>query len=230
MREIRKQHIHLRKQEILLVIIALTLLALAVITLKLTAQDSLDSITGNAVSRVYVTGALSRDCNLTLQPGLNLVSFFCINLASNRTDIIQNFTQLNAIFSYEESNTDRWKSYNPALPSWVIQDLTTMSRTEGYWINMSGAETIIISGGLRIPTNVNLVPGWNLVGYPTNNTESVNTTFLTITGNFTEVRTFNAFTQAFISHIPPSSGGLTQTEANRGYWINATTSEVWVID
>ena len=71
---------------------------------------------------------------------------------------------------------------------------------------------------------------WNLAGYPTNETKDVNVSFATISGNFTEVREFNATTKAFISYTPPSGGGLTYTSAYHGYWINATENEVWTVD
>jgi hypothetical protein len=177
-----------------------------------------------------VTGLRVNYCNFTLQEGLNLISFFCIPNTVNRDDVIINITNLISIFEYREGETDSWKSYNPNLPEFVIQDLTSMSRMEGYWINMEAEENFLLEGGLRIPTNINLVQGWNLAGYPKNSSEPVNTSFETIAGNFTEVRTYNATLDIFINYVPGTGGALTHTATPMGYWINATNSEVWIVD
>ena len=145
-------------------------------------------------------------------------------------DVVGSLSGLDGIFEYQENSSDLWKTYNPNLPSFVIQDLTYMSRTEGYWIRMQSNENFSLSGGLRLPTNIYLVPGWNLVGYPTNQTKPVNQSFISINGNFTEVRTYNSSAGSFISYVPGVGGALNQTIAYYGYWINATVDEVWTVD
>ncbi|MBN2052959.1 hypothetical protein JW756_05625 [Candidatus Woesearchaeota archaeon] len=217
-------------EEALLVITVVLLLSLTMLVLEKTLPLSFQKITGAVVTTVNVTQPEGADCNFTLSQGLNLVSFFCIPNMMPRDFMIENITNLEFIFEYQEGSDDKWKSYNPALPSFVIQDLNTLSRTEGYWISVSSVEDFFLAGGLRLPTSIDLQSGWNLAGYPTNEIKSVNDSFASIDGNFTEVRTYKTLSGSFISYVPGVGGALNQTEPYYGYWINATTNEVWVVD
>jgi len=217
-------------EEAMIFITVIALIALTFFSLNKIQKSSFSDITGEVITTVNVTQLRANYCNFTLQEGLNLISFFCIPNTINRNDVIINITRMVAIFEYREGETDAWKTYNPSLPSFVIQDLNYLSRTEGYWIDMNAQEQFLLEGGLRIPTSVPLVGGWNLAGYPTNVSESVLTSFDTIAGNFSEARAYNATLDIFLSYVPGVGGALTYTTANSGYWINATTTEIWVVD
>ena len=220
----------LKQEEVLIIGVAAILLAIALINLNFATNDSLNQISGNVASRVNISSFLAKDCDMVLEPGLNLVSFFCITFDTDKSLVIGNLTNLNAIFEYQEgSSTDKWKSYNPNLPFYVVQDLSTMSRAEGYWIQMNDVEVLNLSGGLRVPTTIPLQTGWNLVGYPTNATKQANDSFSTVSGGYSEARAFNATTQAFLSHIPPATGGLTHTAPGQGFWLNVTNAGVWIV-
>lgn len=214
----------------------LTILSLTLVLVLSTAHNlgslehSFNQITGDVITKVNITSAPPTYCNFTLEPGLNLVSFYCVSYENLRDNIIENITSLEGIFEYQEGSTDPWKSYNPTLPSWVVQDLDKIYRCEGYWIRANSSEQVLIAGGLYLPTHINLVIGWNLVGYPTNETKNVTEAFSSIEGNFSEVRAFNASTQGFYNFIPPSTGALQHTKTPDGYWINANATEVWVFE
>ena len=217
-------------EEILIVGTVLLLLSLMLISLDALLPSSFQKITGGVITTVNVTQANPINCSLTLASGLNLVSFFCISNSVPVSQVVGGLSNLEAVFEYQEGSTDPWKIYNPNLPGFVIQDLQSMSRTEGYWIIMSSDENLSLQGMLRVPTFINLATGWNLVGYPTNEIKPANESFATIDGNFTEVRTYLPSVGSFISYVPGVGGALNQTEPNLGYWINATVSEVWVVD
>jgi len=221
---------NIRTEEILVLLTVMMLLILTIIVFNNVIPSSFQAITGRVVTRVNITQPAPGDCNFTLYNGLNLVSFFCITTMHPTNQVVGSLSNLDAVFEYQEDSSDAWKIYNPNLPSFVIQDLTRMSRTKGYWIRMKADEHFFLEGGLRVPTNVYLVPGWNLAGYPTNEIKPVNQSFSSIDGNFTEVRTYNTSTGSFISYVPGVGGALKQTEPYYGYWINATTNEVWVVD
>ncbi len=216
-------------EEILIVGTVLLLLSLVLISLDALLPSSFQKITGGVITRVNVTPANPMNCSFTLVSGLNLVSFFCIPNAIPVSQVVGRLSNLEAVFEYEEGSTDPWKIYNPHLPSFVVQDLQSMSRTKGYWVIMSSDENFSLEGLLRVPNYINLLPGWNLVGYPTNEIRPANESFATIDGNFTEVRTYLPSTGGFISYISGIGGVLNQTEPYFGYWINATVGEVWVV-
>jgi len=220
----------LKLEEVLILVTVMALLIITAMAFEKLLPASFEQITGNTLTRVNVTQPQAANCNFTLYSGLNLVSFFCITSMENKDNVIENITGLQAIFEYQEGSSDPWKSYNPRLPSFVIQDFGSMSRTEGYWIKMSADENFSLVGGLRLPTYVVLSPGWNLAGYASNQIKPVNVSFSSIEGNFTDVRRYVQNSSTFISYVPGVGGALNQTEPNFGYWINATIDEVWVID
>ena len=212
-----------RIEEILILGTVILLLSLSLIALENTLPLSFQKITGQVVATVNVTQPRVANCTFTLYSGLNLVSFFCIPNEISTSQVLGRISQnIEAVFEYEEDSSDAWKIYNPNLPSFVIQDLKYMSRTKGYWIDMKDTTNYSFEGALRVPNFINLVPGWNLVGYPSNKTVLVNESFDSITGNFTEVRTYIPSLGSFISYVPGVGGALNQTEPYFGYWINAT--------
>jgi len=206
------------------------LFALTMLAFDKVLPKSFQEITGEVVTMVNVTAPPPVNCNFTLYSGLNLVSFFCIPTSYPRDFVIINISNLEAIFEYQKGASDLWKSYNPSLPSFVVQDLNFMSRTEGYWIDMSADEDFFLEGGLRLPTSITLMPGWNLPGYPTNEVKAVNDSFSSLEGNYTEARAYNPITDVFISYVPGVGGAINQTEPYYGYWINTTIDEVWTVD
>jgi hypothetical protein len=208
----------------------LILLIITLIAFQQTIPTSFLPITGKTTTTVNITPAPPIPCNFTLYNNTNLVSIYCIPNAIPTTWVMSNLTNLTAVYAYRTSGQDRWKVYNPAMPNWTIQDLDVMSRLEGYYITMTADELFSEDGGLRLPNNVPLVPGWNLVGYPTNKTKDVNTSFQSIAGNFTEVRTYNETLGIYINYIPGLGGAINTTVPFKGYWINVTVDEVWYVD
>jgi hypothetical protein len=218
-------------EEILILGVVVLLLMLTLMVFEKTLPVSFQKITGQVVTAVNVTQPLVVNCSFTLYSGLNLVSFFCIPTRTPVTQVVGGITSsLEAVFEYQEEGNDAWKIYNPNLPSFVVQDLENIGRIRGYWVKMRETQNFSLEGGLRIPNSIILVPGWNLVGYPTNETKPVNESFASVDGNFTEVRAYNPLTGSFINYLPGIGGALNQTEPYKGYWINATIAEVWVVD
>ena len=125
--------------------IALFLGVFALFIIHESSPDSLARITGYAwlnitvPTTVNVSQANITVCNFTLSQGWNLVSFFCWYKNMNRTVALEPIDgKYAAVFSYDSSDTaDPWKSYNPSLPNWAVQDLNSMSRQKGYWIYMN---------------------------------------------------------------------------------------------
>lgn len=217
-------------EEALILMTVILLLTLTLLTFEKILPISLEKITGEVISQVNIIQPSPANCSFELFQGLNLVSFFCITTMQPITQVVGSLSSLDAVFEYQEGSDDVWKTYNPNLPSFVVHDLVYMSRTEGYWVRMWYDEFFFLEGGLVLPTNILLVPGWNLAGYPTNETKPVNISFSSISDNFTEVRTYNTSLGGFISYVPGIGGALNETEPYYGYWINTTGDEVWVVD
>ena len=220
-----------RKIDELLILASIILIfTLTFLVFEKVIPSTLQTITGKVITTVNITQAPPANCGMMLNEDLNLVSFFCIPTMIPTATVVGSLSNLEAIFEYQENGVDPWKIYNPHLPSFVIQDLNEMSRTKGYWVRMRSNESFFLEGKLRLPSYVYLVPGWNLVGYPTNEIKTINESFASIYGKYTEVRAYNSVIGSFISYVPGIGGALNQTEAGRGYWINVTREEVWVVE
>jgi hypothetical protein len=160
----------------------------------------LDSgITGHQVAstRLVIITREQTYCNMTLEPGWNLISFPCI---SDDLGINEFFLGYNETFDtlryYTPSDAlDPWKSYNPNLPSWAVQDLSSLSREGGYWIYLENTTNYYINRTLTIPSIIPLQEGWNLIGYPSRTEKPINDTFDQIIPDFDYVYLYNASDQ-----------------------------------
>ncbi|MBN2566990.1 hypothetical protein JXB02_02810 [Candidatus Woesearchaeota archaeon] len=95
----------------------------------------------NASDNLTVTGSMTGNKFQPLGLDYNMVGYpttvpMAINLSL--ASIENNYT---SIHMYNASDTaDHWKVYNPALPGWVVQDLTRTVPHQGYWIRMNQTE------------------------------------------------------------------------------------------
>ena len=192
-----------------------------------------DKLTGRATleTRVNVVGVIIIPCNTTLEPGWNLISLFCVKngqtIASALAPIDGEYV---SVFEYEPGGAGTWHAYNPSLPVWTIQDLATMSRFEGYWIYVPN-ETVYYNGNgsKRLQSTIQIDPGWNLIGYPTNETRPVNFTIQTGTANITQVRAYNISLPSFVFYPPTPATDAANTSLRDftpywGYWAYSNNS------
>ena len=69
------------------------------------------------------------------------------------------------VFAYDACDpADPWKEYDPADPTG--SDLTAIGPNIGFWINMTVAATLKVSGAAPVGSTIPLCAGWNLIGYP----------------------------------------------------------------
>ncbi len=189
-------------------------------------------------TRLVITSKSATFCNMTLEPGWNLVSFPCL---SDPLDIDFMMSPLNNSYDslrfYNPADSDDpWKSYNPDLPSWVRHDLGEISRARGYWIYVEGNATeYYLNGNLSTPTLIDLEDGWNLIGYPSRSIRKVNDTFGSLVPNFHYVHLYNASETdkwkewTWNTTLYPSNQDLNYTLLYHGYWIYMSTTDTLVI-
>jgi len=201
-------------------LLALTFIALFTLELSYTGMT-----TGTTA---YIVNSTPEICYTSYFSGYNILSFACISTAEPLATVMNN-TPLNIMYEYRTSGTDRWKVYNPSLPSYVVSDLNTLTRKNGY-ITFMGADGIVtFTGSIPSSTSTILTPGWNLVGYPNNATQSVQNAFSTINTSYNIVVTYDQDIPAFISYANPGGGSLQNITVGRGYWVNATQNANWMV-
>ena len=105
----------------LLIIILIAIIILLFI-IPLEKMVGKPSILGAVVSKVLV----STSC----VPQNTSVDFVLASISGNYS----------SIHTYNASvELDYWKAYDPSMPSWVVQDLDSISEKKGYWIIAQGS-------------------------------------------------------------------------------------------
>jgi hypothetical protein len=187
-------------------------------------------ITGLPVlsTRVVILTTQGSNCNMTFFQGWNLVSFACIP-GSQEMDFF-NITY-ESIRSYDASDaSDPWKSYNPSLPSYVVHDLTSLSRAKGYWVQVPNTTVFFKNSTLVKPTFIALKRGWNLLGLPNQTISDTYNTFETLIPGLDYIYIYNAsdsdWKEWTWNTSLPSDQDLNRSPYGYGYWIymlNETT-------
>jgi len=192
-------------------------------------------ITGDVVSsRLVIVTENQSICDAKLEEGWNLVSFPCLSDDVD-ADFILGSLDYGSYRYYDPNDaSDPWKSYNPNVPSWVRHDVSKVSKTKGYWINMNAAENMSFNSTLSIPTLIDLVPGWNMIGYPSRNMSFVNVTLNSLIPNFDYVYMYNAsafdkWKEWTWNSSLPSNQDLVYMHRNYGYWIYMLNSDTLTI-
>lgn len=212
-------------------VVIITLLVLTFMIYDISTELRINKIIGEVVSSVNVSEAPPSYCYFPLYEGKNLISFHCISGTYPRTFLFENFTgDYSAIFSYDVNDaSDHWKSYNPSLPSWVVQDLNWVYYDKGYLIVMNDNSTFDFEGILNSHASTSLHIGWNMIGYPVSTAKPTEDAFASIAGKYTIVLQYKLNEDTWYYYAPNDlSSTLTMIEPDYGYWIYINQSTNWV--
>jgi predicted outer membrane repeat protein len=163
---------------------------------------------------------------LDLNLGWNLISFSLYlqpDVASIDSVLNSIVDRLISVWAYMEG---RWQVYDPANPG--FSDLSTMEAGRGYWINMSEEATLTVSGSA--PSNsIELINGWNLVGYNSDTSQSVGDALESIDGYYISVWAYMDGGWKIYDPENPGFSDLLTMEPGYGYWINAKEECIWTL-
>lgn len=188
------------------------------------------AFTGHSVdmgSTAYIINASPTRCNFTAGAGYNIVSVPCIATAS--VEEVVNPAAVEAIYQYVPGSADVWRVYNPNLPSYVVSDLSTMSRRVGYIAIMRSAFAREINGSSPQYTSIPLVVGWTLVSYPSQTPRNASDAFASLNNTLTRVVMYNKSSESYLMYDYPGGGTLDVVMPEYGYWINSTAAAVWTV-
>jgi len=159
-----------------------------------------------------------------------------LDLATSRDDFFSSFSDggaaIGAIYHYAPTRTSKWQVYNGSLPAYVVQTLTTYSRSDGYYLVLDGSTRYQATGYFPYSWSITLRPGMNLVGYPVYRTQGLSEALLTINDSYRFVETYEGLevgTLALRDVAPPGGDNLTNMSISHAYWINVSTTDVWTV-
>lgn len=165
--------------------------------------------------------------NISLTPGWNLISLPLIQLDESIDSVLSSIAgKWDYIQAYNASDpADHWKSNNTFRPD-QLNDLKTIDHTMGFWINITESNVnLTVYGDMPTTTNIPLFAGWNLVGYPSFNTNSISSA-LVGTGYDRPVEGYDPI--APYNLIQLSDFNLMISGC--GYWVHVPADTVWVVN
>jgi hypothetical protein len=195
---------------------------------NISSGDDVPVILGETTSGINATLEYkSMTKNFQIAPDWNLISSPL--MASEHISVTLESLNGNyeIAWAYEGCDTsDQWKKYNPSDPPYT-NDLTAMETDNGYWLQGYITDTLTVSGFQALSTTITLCPGWNLIGYPSPNSEKVTTVLLPIEGKYDLVYTYDGFDindpwKSYTPGAPPQLNDLKKMDPGYGYWIHMT--------
>lgn len=159
-----------------------------------------------------------------LQAGWNLV---CLRVAPSNSAIAQVLSSIaghyEMVSSYAAAS-GTWLSYNPSLPG--AATLHELHEDTAFWILMTQAGTLTVSGSLANSTSQQLYGGWNLVAYPAMESRDVEHALESISGHYTLVYGYSEGSSTswrrYSTSTPTWANTLTSFDPGHGYWVNVT--------
>jgi hypothetical protein len=164
-----------------------------------------------------------------LKQGWNLISIPNIQDNQDITKVLEMMDgYYDAVQWYNNSDkNDSWKHYKVGKP--FGNDLNRLNESMGFWIHITNpGDTIFVYNGTQPIVNqtISLIPGWNLVGYPSksnkNRTNALNN--IDFGSDVDAIWTYNATTQTW-KEITASDN----FEVGKGYWIHSKVTKTWIV-
>jgi len=182
--------------------------------------------TGDAVDdvvdyRPWLTSAYSAPVaavtTVSLSTGWNLISLPLYIPPANQppATLLAGVTGVGIVWGDYDPSTGGWHTYVPG----ATNDLTAMRDGNGYWVNMTAADTLDVSTlGTELPEAPNAPPtydvvvGWNLIGLKSTSATTASTYLAAIDGQYTIIYGFANGAYSVVL----STDSL---EPGYGYWI-----------
>ena len=149
------------------------------------------------------------------------------------TDVLSSINgNFDLVYAWD-AGTQTWDHYDPgATPH---GDLTDLDEKMGFWIHMTAADMLAVTGSAPTTTYIDLYSnggGWNMVGYPSVTSRGVDAALAPDVGeDYSLVYAYHAGEAApwrrFDRTAPGWSNTLTNMDGGWGYWIQVSTSSNW---
>jgi len=160
-----------------------------------------------------------------LQEGWNLISLPFEQTNESIEAVLSGIDgKYDRIMAYDPLADDRWKSYNINKPV-SLNELSELNHKMGFWINITEPNVnLTVRGNITSFTSIPLYAGWNLVGYPSQTTETVANAFFGTGADRVEV--CNISEPYLIKEVGPTY----VMKPGEGYWVHVAADSVWTVN
>lgn len=160
--------------------------------------------------------------DIPLHFGWNLISLPLEQVDSSVPSVLASIDDQYDVVKYYDNldKADPWKSYRPGSS---VNDLTGIDNTMGLWVHTTQFCNLTVRGIVPTSTQINLYAGWNLVGYPTQTTETVGNALWGTGADRVEV--FDP-----VSPYIKEAGATYVMKPGEGYWVHVSADSTWTIN
>jgi hypothetical protein len=197
-------------------------------TITVTIQ-SLHDPGATASVKIYI----GEKMQVPVETGWNFISFPLRPVYSDIDSIITPVRDnLKSVWHFERtiSNQGVWRRFDPEGPEF-LNDLIKVQADNAYWFEMNESDTLILDGVLNdIPIPV--YTGWNMVGYNSITSMSVENALMTIDSLYYSMWSFDQETDSWLQYASEGSeqlNTLSMLYPYSGYWIKAKQNCTWDI-
>lgn len=161
--------------------------------------------------------------DIPLNLGWNLISV-PLELSDNSvSNVLSSISGKWSIVKYYDiqDKADPWKTYRVGSS---VNDLASIDNEMGFWIYITQANvTLTVSGIIPTSTSIPLYAGWNLVGYPTQTTQTV---AIVLWGTGADRINVFDLVSPYIKEVGPTY----VMKPGEGYWVHVPADTVWTVD
>lgn len=180
-------------------------------------------VSGNEPYAIASSHKMTVKQNISLVNGCNLISIPKEVDDWNVSKVLSSiYGKYEIVWMYNASD-DNWRVYSPGP---APDNLKFMNPVFGYWVTVNVTSTNLeIEGTNFNPTNITLVNGWNLIGYPYAETQEISSALSSIDGKYSVVWEYNASdtSDPWKLYYPTDSvDTIHYMKPGVGYWIKAT--------
>jgi hypothetical protein len=183
-------------------------------------------ITEDAFVGMNINAPSTYQFSIEFVAGWNLFSIPVQLLITDPSIVLQPIAgKYNGVWAYDP-DTGSWKIFDPLQ---TINDLNELQAGVGYWILMNEAANLDVEG-LLADTAIQLVTGWNLVGYNSLVAKRAEQCLATIKNDINGVWGYDPDTGGWKIFDPLQTiNDLEYMDPGLGYWILSNSDIVWDI-
>ncbi len=166
--------------------------------------------------------------SIALHKGMNL---FSLPVTPANTGITSVLAPISGKYAVVHScQGGKWLIYDAVYPGY--NDLNSVEPGKGYWIEMTEAATLTVSGSAppkSIPLYKDIDKGWNLVGYNSGTPQKIENAFSVISGKISAVWMFTDGQWKLFDPVDPPFSNLFTISPAYGYWIQVKEDCTWTL-
>ena len=204
------------------------------IHLQVTDED------GNSITDTASVTITPTTHSLSLEQGWNLVSFNVRPTSTVIATVLSSLTgNYDLVYAWNAGvASNNWMKYSPTAPGYS-NSLNNLDETMGFWIHMTAADTLNVTGSVPVNTNINLSTtggGWNLVAYPSAVDRPLPEALSDngVGTDFSLMYAYHANEPAdpwklFGRTTPAWANDLTELAPGWGYWVKVNADHAWSV-